>query len=382
MGDASPSFQRLLSWYTEDVLPFWATRAWDDSRGGFYEALAFDGTPSVNRPRRVRVQARQIYTFTKAALAGWLPDGENIAAKGFDVFLKTACPDDGARGCAHYLDDDGTIIDDRRDLYDQAFLLLACSARWTAARDDRARALAGRTLEFLERELSSPHGGWRESDRNEFPRRQNPHMHLFEAFIAWAQASDDTRYADLAKSVRELFERVFFDPAQSVLLEFFEEDFSPAAGDAGRRIEPGHMMEWVWLLGRYDDVFNADSSAYMPPLYSNAKKLGQDTAGFLADSVVLGADPKGGRRLWPQTEYLKAAIIRARRGGIGFAKEAADLIDRLFETYFKNETAGLWCDQFNLAGQPIAKDAPASMLYHIHEAVEEVATFVKQGAAT
>ncbi|MHA7872320.1 MAG: AGE family epimerase/isomerase, partial [Hyphococcus sp.] len=80
MTDIGASCSVLRDWFVASALPLWAEKGRDPATGGFYEALAFDGSPITGRARRARVQARQIYTFTKSALKGWLPEGEPIAA--------------------------------------------------------------------------------------------------------------------------------------------------------------------------------------------------------------------------------------------------------------------------------------------------------------
>src|SRR5690606_32750660 len=80
------AIDRLENWYREAALPAWA-RAATDAAGGFYEQLDFSGRPVTGTPRRTRVQARQIHSFTRAALAGWLPEGDAIAARGFRRLL-------------------------------------------------------------------------------------------------------------------------------------------------------------------------------------------------------------------------------------------------------------------------------------------------------
>src|ERR1700683_1140070 len=56
----------LLHWLRADAYPLWATQGYDRVQGGFQEALTAVG-PTAERPRRARVQARQIYSFSRAA---------------------------------------------------------------------------------------------------------------------------------------------------------------------------------------------------------------------------------------------------------------------------------------------------------------------------
>ena len=374
----SLSLKRFQRWFTDDAMPLWVARGYDKARGGFYETLDFSGAPVDGQPRRVRVQARQIYTFSHAALRGWRDGAEALAAEGFEYFLARACPDGGARGCVHLLSDDGDIIDNRRDLYDQAFLLLACAARWRAAKDGRALDLADRTIAFMDHELASPHGGWLESDRRETPRRQNPHMHLFEAFLALLDATGDDRFRQRAEQVFALFQSVFHDRDRGVVWEFFNDGWDRAGQP--ETIEPGHMFEWVWLLNKYEQATGADYEDMREALFSRTAALASDAAhhGFVANRVSLdGREQTKDKRLWPQTEYLKACLVQFRRGDAAAGERARSLIEALFETYLNTQTPGLWTDEYDGAGAPAARDVPASILYHLFEAVAETAETAK-----
>ncbi len=367
MSRLAAALDRLTDWHRTKALPLWAGAA-ADGAGAFYEALDFAGRPLTGRKRRVRVQCRQIHVFTDAARLGWLPQGEAIAARGFDRLLETACPRDGVRGCVHALDDEGGVADHLRDLYDQAFLLLACAARIKATKDDKARIIADRVLTFLDREFASPHGGYRENDRGGLPRRQNPHMHLFEALMALHEATGDTSFLARAQAIAALFESRFFDRQNAVVREFFNDDWT-IIDKVSDRLEPGHMMEWVFLLDQHQRLSGADQEPAKRQLYEVARAMRVEGSVFLPNEASLRGTVRAGRRLWPQTEHLRAACVLAGDGDEQAGSDAADLIDALFQTYFDQETQGLWCDEYDIEGAPVAKDVPASILYHIHEAV-------------
>ena len=368
MPDPLEAIDRLNGWFRDAAAPLWARAGWDERHGGFFESLGYDGQPTRG-PRRVRVQSRQTYTFSMIAMRGWRDDAEPIAVKGFDYLITRACPDEGEQGCVHTLADDGAIIDATRDLYDQAFLLLACAGRIQAADCDRARTLAERTAAFLDRQLASPHGGWIENDRGGLPRRQNPHMHLFEAFMALYRATDESVWLDKARAVAELFNQRFYDIRTSTIIEFFAEDLKSRDAARGGEIEPGHIAEWVWLLGHFESLANDNKRDIMGALYKSAQRY-TDAGGFLPDAV--GAESStGARRLWPQTEYVKAAFTLSTSFDDAYARDGAAMINALFETYLNQPIDGLWCDQFDGAGAPIAADVPASILYHLYEAVAE-----------
>jgi mannose-6-phosphate isomerase len=360
------AIDRLDSWYKASVLPLWA-RTNIAADGLFYEALDHAAAPITGRPRRVRVQSRQIHTFTMAARAGQLPAGETIAQTAFAKFVTACCPDHGLRGCAHLIADRTEILDATRDLYDQAFLLLACAAR-IAAGDAAAASLADRTLRFLNDELASPHGGYFENDKGSLPRRQNPHMHLFEALLALYEATGKSEFLERARAIESLAMTRFIDRKAGIVREFFAQDWTLDAV-RGDTIEPGHMMEWAHLLNRFQTLTGEDRRADIVMLYRSAKKFalpGGD--GFLPTCCALNAaSGSSRRRLWPQTEHLRAAFAIGGEGD----DDAVRLIAGLFRTYFNQRVDGLWCDEYDGDGAPVAADVPASMLYHVHEAVAD-----------
>ncbi|WP_411817385.1 AGE family epimerase/isomerase [Hyphococcus sp. DH-69] len=380
MKSLEQSTQRLLTWFCTDVLPLWIQNGYNDHDGGFYEALNFDGSPITNRPRRVRTQARQIHSFTQAALRNWGDGAEDLAAKGFSYFVDKACPDMAKRGCLHLIADDGTIIDDHRDLYDQAFLLLACASRYQATKDAQAKELADNTINFMDAELGSADGGWLESCQFELPRRQNPHMHLFEAFTALFNATHDERYLEYADKVYNLFRTRFYDNDHHVIREFFDNEWRLV--EAAEIIEPGHMLEWVSLLSAYDKCRGTNNTELSTALYEAAIEIGCDSNFFqFVDnkSKIDAPDEHSAKRLWPQTEFLRASLIMGGNGDEKAEDRAAKIIDGFFDTYFDVDKTGLWNDEFDAAGKPISKDVPASILYHIIEAVIAVDDYRTKG---
>ena len=85
--DSADIVARLKLRMIDHCLPLWSTEGWDDSAGGFIDRLDADGRADTAAPRRVFVQARQIYCYAKAAQMGWYPEGRAIALKGLEHLL-------------------------------------------------------------------------------------------------------------------------------------------------------------------------------------------------------------------------------------------------------------------------------------------------------
>ncbi len=368
---------QLKDW-THLALESWAIAA-RDPRGGFCEQRHPDGQADFDHIRRVRVQARLTYVYAHAAHLNWY-DGAKAACDQAWNFVVTAGMQGGDHGCAHLVYGDGRLKDGLRDLYAQAFILLAGAWRYRAFGDQVALSVAEETLSFIDKTLRADNGGWLESwPLREGPRRQNPHMHLFEAFIALYDATQNSKYLDYADHIYALFKAHFWDAEQKVLLEFFEDDWSPA-GDGGP-VEPGHMMEWCWLLGEYQRVSGRDMSHYCDALFRAGLERGLDKkSGLICDVVSL--KPEGAMaptfRSWPQTELLKAAIAQARRGHRNGLEWANKTIDNLMMRYLNVDVPGGWVDTLDAAYRPVNYIMPSSTFYHYFCAAAEVDALRKE----
>src|SRR2546423_4355858 len=223
--DSADIVARLKLRMIDHCLPLWSTEGWDDSTGGFIDRLDPHGRADALAPRRVFVQARQIYCFAKAAQMGWYPDGRAIALKGLEHLLaKAKCPD-GKPGFVHILTPEGTVLDPLRDSYDHAFVLLALATVYGLDRDAQIRSEIDALCHFVDTQLRSPHGGVHEGLPVSLPRRQNPHMHLFEAMIAAFDATHDIVFQNRAGNFFSLFLANLYDKQRQELVGHFEEEF-------------------------------------------------------------------------------------------------------------------------------------------------------------
>ncbi len=164
-----PALRTLM---IEHALPLWAREGWDRSRGGFTERLDIKGSADYLAPRRIRVQARQIYCFAKAAQIGWYPQGRELAAKGVEYLLAKGKSPDGRPGFVHLLDPGGSVANPMRDAYDHAFVLLALATFYKLGQDAVIRDEIASLVGFLDLHLRSPHGGFVEGIPAVLPRRQ------------------------------------------------------------------------------------------------------------------------------------------------------------------------------------------------------------------
>jgi mannose/cellobiose epimerase-like protein (N-acyl-D-glucosamine 2-epimerase family) len=360
--------QAARTWAFDHALPFWLERGVDRAVGGFVEALTFTREDAALPYKRVRVTGRQIYVFSHAATLGWR-DGLAAAESGARFLTQYAWTE---RGFVRRLSRDGQVIDPVIDLYDNAFCLFGFAWLYKATGDQWALEWAKRTVHAVKAGLTHPSGGYWHDDTRQGHRQQNPHMHWIEASLVAAEASGESLFFEEAHAVATLFETKFFDG--ETLAEFFADDFSRAAGDDGRIIEPGHMMEWSWILAAYGRLSSQDLSGAIGRLIDRAESMGVDAASGAVRNAVRddGVVLDGGSRTWPNTERLKAAVAAAeilgRRGAAAMAEGALGV---LLDRYLATPVTGGWYDSFNADGQMSAPNMPASTLYHVFLAFAE-----------
>jgi mannose/cellobiose epimerase-like protein (N-acyl-D-glucosamine 2-epimerase family) len=368
-SDAAGIVGTLKSLMIDGSLPLWSNTGWDRSAGGFVERLHLDGSPDLLAPRRVMVQARQIYCFAKAAQIGWYPDGRAIAWKGLDYLLTKAGSPDGRPGFVHSLAHDGSVLDPLRDTYDHAFVLLALANVYALDRDAQVRLQIDKLIAFLQTQLRSPHGGFSEGAPASMPRRQNPQMHLFEAMIAAFDATKDPAFQHLAGEFFALFLANLYDKKKRVIGEYFEDDWSRIEPVS---VEPGHLAEWVWLLKGFERITGCPTGGPRAELLASALCYRDETTGCLIDEGdAAGNVKRQTRRLWPQTEIAKAWIAQAESGEPNAASEAVAALARLERYYLRHPVAGAWYDQFDREGRSLVSTIPASSFYHVFCAVTE-----------
>lgn len=369
---------RLRRWATDQGLPLWATAGFDREHARFHERLTMQGVPILDVPVRLLVQGRQVYSYGLAARRGWHADARKLTEQAFASMVRDFHRRDGRDGWVFSVRRDGAVVDARRDFYAIAFVLLAAGSYLLATGDRSALSVADDTLAYLDSGLRAPRGGgYLEGDpAGEGPRRQNPHMHLFEGLLTLWSSSQDRKYLVRAEAMFDLFAARFYLPGPGVLGEYFDDQLKPHAGAAGRIVEPGHHYEWVWLLRWFERESGRRVGSYVERLYGHANTHGYDKDGLIVDEVLIdGTHHLPSHRTWPVTEAIKANVVEAAAGRAGAADRAVALANILLERFLTKDPPGGWIDRLDQRGQWATDFMPASTLYHVMCAIDELDRF-------
>ncbi|EQB04485.1 hypothetical protein L288_13930 [Sphingobium quisquiliarum P25] len=341
-------------WLFDHALPLWCEAGHDREAGGFHDRLDMDGHP-VDLPKRLRVQARQIYVFGQAGAMGWNGDWRGAMRAGL-AFLDAYRRPDGLYRAA--VARDGTVVEDTADLYDQAFVLFALAAAQRAFPDEPGHEeQAIRLLSLLIQHYAHPKGGFIEID-GRTGLRSNPHMHMLEAMIAWTELSPGSIMERIAGGLTALALDRMIDGSTGSVGEYFDAEWRPQCDDSGCIREPGHQFEWAFLLSEAERLLGFDTQLVSASLYQFGRRWG-----VCDGRVLFSVDPSGrsidaSSRLWAQTERLRTAIVRQCEDD---AIESFECI----RAFLNVRTPGLWHDRMTAGGEWVLEAAPASSLYHI-----------------
>ena len=370
----------FTAWMFHQALPLWATLGTDWQNGGFRETIDRHGaSPEV--PRRTRVVGRQIYSYAVAQKIGWAGGAERVVAHGVRYLLDKCIKPDGSVVSQTLAD--GTVVDGRFDLYDHAFALFSLAAAAATGHRRKTLARAARRMRNAMRAgWGHPVAGFEEAVPRTLPLKANPHMHVFEASLAWIDAGPeqgDDGWDRLADEIAELCLAKFIDPLTVALREFFDGDWNPVSGDEGRIVEPGHQFEWAWLLIRWGLLRNRqdalDAAARLIAVGENA---GTDPVRGLAvseiwDDLTIKDDTA---RLWQQTERIKAWLAAAAIAGTpaerDIALERVAMATAGLRKYWDFPVAGGAWENIRADGSFRDEAARASSVYHMICALAEM----------
>ena len=361
---------RYRDWLLTAALPLWWTAGADRRRGGFHEVLTLDGQPPPPVARRARVQARQAFSFMQGRALGWSGPAQEAARHAIDYLIARFQRPDGQ--FRTLVDADGNALDDTAMLYDQAFALLAmcvCGRIFGLEQDMAQRAEA--LLHAICRGRRHDSGGFVEAGAQPFV--SNPHMHLLEAALAWAECNGATHWEQLADELVTLACERFIDSRAGFLREYFTAAWEPAEGDLGHVVEPGHQFEWSWLLARWARRRNSGRVYDAAVTLFKSGEHGVDAARHVAmDELADDLAVRSFRaRLWPQTERLKAALLlgdASASAKASYEAAALDAAEGLWR-YLDTSMRGLWHDKLGADDTFLNEPAPASSFYHIVGAI-------------
>ncbi|MGS2619557.1 AGE family epimerase/isomerase [Micromonospora sp. LZ34] len=334
----SRNHRQWLRSETDRLLAFYE-RALIDPSGG-YHWLGSDGRPLPDLPRHLWLTARMVHCFAIAELLG-RPGAHHVVEHGL-TFLDEHLRDRRHGGWYWSVGPDGAV-DDVKDGYGHAFVMLAASSAAQAGHDRAVRLLDDAATIIDTHFWEKSHGLFAERYRRDWTdpepyRGANSNMHMTEAHLAAAEATGDSIFVDRATSIVERVIGEFvprndwrlpehYDAGWNMLPDYNRDHPNNQFRPYGSTI--GHWLEWAKLLLQLSAGY-PEGRGWMVEsairLFDKATAEGLDPTddGFAFTVDWAGQPIDRNRYHWVSTEAIGAAVYLHRVTG-----------DRSYERWYR-----------------------------------------------
>ncbi len=312
LGDAKP----LAQAFHNELLAtcrWWQKHVIEDQ--GFVGEISCDGLAKPEANKGVILCARLLWFYSEAALYLDRDSDATRAASTMYSYLTRHFLDHDKGGAFWELSANGSLLNGRKQIYAQAFVLYALSA-YARLTGDQAVVNEARSL-FLCIERygrDREYGGyfeafdqhWQElddvrlSDKDlNSAKTMNTHLHVIEAYSAFLLVEREASVESALRDLLEVYMQRFFDERSKHLHMFLSRDWL----NESEAYSYGHDIESSWLLAEAFDILGDEalSSQYKPHILALAESSlteGLMPDGSMGDEFHFSSGEKGDERIW------------------------------------------------------------------------------------
>ena len=328
--------------------------------------LGSDGSPDPTRPTFTYITARMTHVYCLGSLLGRAQD-RDLARAGLSGLVDGPLRDRQHGGWFASIDPAGRV-DDHKECYTHAFVVLAASSAVAADLPGAARLLDEALETWLGRFFVPADGLFLDAWDAEFStadayRGVNANMHAVEALLAAADATGDLTLRERALEISRRVGLEFAQPNGWRIPEHFDERWRPQLeyhrDEPAHPFQPygatvGHGLEWSRLLLELEAALGDDAPPWLATaavaLFDRAVADGWDADG--AEGFVYTTDWSGrpvvrDRMYWVLAEALAAAATLHQRTGDTRYTELFAEWWRYAERFVLDRRLGSWRHQLD-----------------------------------
>lgn len=243
----------------ENILPFWINKMQDYGNGGFYGCINGKGDVIENAPKGSVLNSRILWTFSLAYRLYKENEYLELASRAKDYLLNYFI-DPKYKGVYWQLDYKGTPLDNKKQVYSQAFAIYGLTEYYKATADRSSLEAAIELFNVIEEHcyknsengyveaLSnnwSPIEDMRLSSKDENKEfTMNTHLHILEAYTNLYTVWKDNCLKYSLRNLIDIFINKIVDKRSNHLNLFFDANWK----SSNNKISFGHDIESAWLL--------------------------------------------------------------------------------------------------------------------------------------
>lgn len=341
------------------IADWWAAHTVDQEQGGFFGEIDAHNQPVKNASKGIILNARILWFFSEVAQEIDNPVYRSCATRAYD-YVVAHFFDKEQGGVYWELDAAAVPINTKKQVYAQAFTIYALCAYYQLTGDAQALARALECFTLIEQyAIDHEHEGYLEAFTREwgviadlrlsekdlnYPKSQNTHLHILEAYTTLYQAQRTTKIKAALNYNIQMFDKYMIDKNTHHLRMFMDlewKDFSPG-------YTYGHDIEASWLIAKA--LESLGDEAYLAELTPTLINIAQVTVkeaigeqGQVIDSYDFATRKFNVDTVWwVQAEALVGFLYAYATTGEEQYYQAAEKSWQFIKTYQIDRERGEW----------------------------------------
>jgi cellobiose epimerase len=363
--------QRVETELRSNILPFWLKHAVDEQYGGFRGQIANDLTIDPYAHKGLILNARILWTFSKAFSVYREEAYLQTARRAFDYITRYFW-DTEFNGVFWMVDYLGQPVEAKKRIYGQAFTVYSLAEYHRATGDPDALTKAIQIYEAIESaSYDALHRGYFETYERDWTlahdqrlsevdmdekKSMNTHLHLLEAYANLLRCRDNPEVRRRLKELIQVFLEHIIDRETHHFRMFFDEEWRSKSD----HISFGHDIEGTWLLSEAAAILGDEPILH--DVQQEALLMAQAVLEQAVDSdggLLYEGDARGiidtDRHWWPQAEAVVAFLNAYQLSGRDHFYVAAARSWEFIEKYIVDREHGEWFWRVSRAGVPSDK---------------------------